>query len=129
MGKGRDKRKRRLKKQQQEAPPAQSRFTAAAAPRGNFDVDAAIAELQRSVNDLGLVGAYIGTDFGMHLDDERLDPFYAACVELDVPLFLHPAPTGLDGEVPHRDFDDAYSGGLTYWNALSFRCLGMKLSA
>lgn len=65
------------------------------------DVPAAIAELERSVKDLGLVGGYIGTDFGMHLDDERLDPFYAACVELDVPLFLHPAPTGLDG--PLRD--------------------------
>ena len=65
------------------------------------DIDAAIAELERSVRDLGLLGGYIGTDFGMHLDDERLDPFYAACVELDVPLFLHPAPTGLDG--PLRD--------------------------
>jgi aminocarboxymuconate-semialdehyde decarboxylase len=63
------------------------------------DIDAAIAELQRSVKELGLVGGYIGTDFGMHLDDERLDPFYSACVELDVPLFLHPAPSGLDGQL------------------------------
>lgn len=61
------------------------------------DVEGAIAELERSVKDLGLLGGYIGTDFGMHLDDERLDPFYSACVELDVPLFLHPAPSGLDG--------------------------------
>jgi aminocarboxymuconate-semialdehyde decarboxylase len=65
------------------------------------DLDAAVAELHRAVTDLGLVGGYIGTDFGMHLDDPRLDPFYAACVELDVPLFLHPAPSGLDG--PLRD--------------------------
>lgn len=65
------------------------------------DVPAAIAELERAVTDLGLLGGYIGTDFGVHLDDERLDDFYAACVELDVPLFLHPAPTGLDG--PMRD--------------------------
>ncbi|MFN3216762.1 MAG: amidohydrolase family protein [Acidimicrobiales bacterium] len=65
------------------------------------DIDAAIVELRRAVTDLGLVGGYIGTDFGMHLDDARLDPFYAACVELDVPLFLHPAPSGLDG--PLRD--------------------------
>jgi aminocarboxymuconate-semialdehyde decarboxylase len=61
------------------------------------DVAAAIIELERSTTDLGLIGGYIGTDFGMHLDDERLDPFYEACVELDVPLFLHPAPSGLDG--------------------------------
>ena len=65
------------------------------------DIGEAIAELERSVRDLGLLGGYIGTDFGMHLDDDRLDDFYAACVELDVPLFLHPAPTGLDG--PMRD--------------------------
>ena len=30
-----------------------------------------------------------------------MDPFYAACVELDVPLFLHPTASGLDG--PLRD--------------------------
>jgi len=65
------------------------------------DVDAAIVELERSTRELGLMGGYIGTDFGMHLDDERLDPFYEACVEFDVPLFLHPAPSGLDG--PLRD--------------------------
>ena len=65
------------------------------------DIDAAIAELERSVNDYGLMGGYIGTDFGTDLDDERMDPFYAACVELDVPLFLHPTASGLDG--PLRD--------------------------
>ena len=65
------------------------------------DIGAAITELERSVRDLGLLGGYIGTDFGTHLDDPAMDPFYAACVELDVPLFIHPAPTGLDG--PMRD--------------------------
>lgn len=65
------------------------------------DVDAACTELRRAVAELGLVGGYIGTDFGCHLDDARLDPFYATCVELDVPLFFHPAPSGLDG--PLRD--------------------------
>lgn len=65
------------------------------------DINAAIAELERSSRDLGLIGGYIGTDFGTHFDDPALDPFYAACVELDVPLFIHPAPTGLDG--PLRD--------------------------
>jgi len=65
------------------------------------DIDAAVEELQRCVDELGLAGSYTGTDFGMHLDSERLDPFFEACVDLDVPWFLHPAPTGLDG--PQRD--------------------------
>ena len=68
------------------------------------DIDSAIVELERSVKDLGLLGGYVGTNFGIHLDDERLDPFYAACVELDVPLFLHPATSGLDGPLQ----DDRY---------------------
>ena len=35
------------------------------------DIDAATAELRRGVEDLGLLGAYIGTDFQTDLDDER----------------------------------------------------------
>ncbi len=58
------------------------------------DVDAATVELERSVKDLGLVAAYTGTDYRYDLDDPCLDPFYSALVDLDVPLFLHPASTG-----------------------------------
>jgi aminocarboxymuconate-semialdehyde decarboxylase len=65
------------------------------------DIDAAIVELDRCVNELGLIGCYTGTDFGTQLDDPVLEPFFEACVGLDVPWFLHPAPTGLDG--PLRD--------------------------
>lgn len=35
----------------------------------------------------------------------------------------------LRGEVPHRDFDEAYTGGLTYVNAAAFRLLGTRLFA
>jgi aminocarboxymuconate-semialdehyde decarboxylase len=65
------------------------------------DVDAAVTEFRRAVSDLGLVAAYIGTDFGIGFDDERLDPFWAAAVDLNVPVFIHPAPWGIDG--PLRD--------------------------
>ena len=61
------------------------------------DIGFAIEETQRAVRDLGMVGPYIGTDFGRALDDPALDPFYAALVALDVPLFIHPAPAGIDG--------------------------------
>ena len=59
--------------------------------------EAAIAELRRSVWKLGLWGAALGTDMPYHLDAAELDPVYATAVELDVPLFVHPAPAGIDG--------------------------------
>ena len=61
------------------------------------DIGAAIDEIDRAVRKLGLLGAYIGTDFPTTLDDPALDPFYEKLVELNVPLFLHPAPAGIDG--------------------------------
>ena len=61
------------------------------------DITEAIIELKRSVNSLNLLGAAIGTDFPLNLDDEKLDAFYETLVELDVPLFIHPAPMGIDG--------------------------------
>jgi aminocarboxymuconate-semialdehyde decarboxylase len=57
----------------------------------------AAAELRRAVTELGLLGPYIGTSVGRPLDAPALDVFYAACTALDVPLFLHPAPAGIDG--------------------------------
>jgi aminocarboxymuconate-semialdehyde decarboxylase len=56
----------------------------------------AVAELRRSVGELGLLGAEVGTEFGRPLDDPALDDLYAAAVELDVPLFLHPGFDGVD---------------------------------
>lgn len=58
---------------------------------------AAADELARAVHELGLWGACIGTEFGIRLDAPELDPFYRRCVDLDVPLCLHPAPAGIDG--------------------------------
>ena len=90
------------------------------------DVDAAVIELRRAVGDLGLVGAYIGTDFGLTFDDERLDPLYAAFVELDVPMFIHPAPAGIDGplhDLRIRRFDLDLSLGFLYEETLAVACI------
>ncbi len=65
------------------------------------DIGAACRELRRIVGDLGLLGGYIGTDFGTAIDDTAMDDLYATCVELDVPLFMHPCQSGIDG--PLRD--------------------------
>jgi aminocarboxymuconate-semialdehyde decarboxylase len=90
------------------------------------DVGLAVVELRRAVGDLGLVGAYIGTDFGTDLDDPALDPFWATAVELDVPVFVHPAPGGIDA--PHRDlrlrkYDLDLSLGFLYEETLAIACL------
>ena len=58
------------------------------------DPDAAARELQRAVRELGLVAAYVGTDYPFPLDDPCLDDLYRTFVALDVPLFLHPSSTG-----------------------------------
>lgn len=65
------------------------------------DPVAAIAELDRAVGELGLVAAYIGTDYGTTLDDRCLDDFYTRVVELDVPLFVHGVTN--DGRGPVGD--------------------------
>ena len=59
------------------------------------DIPAAIGELERAVSELGVLGPYIGTEFGTNLDAPEMDDFYSKVVELDVPLFIHPASTGL----------------------------------
>ncbi len=61
------------------------------------DLGFAQEEAERAIRELGCLGIYIGTDFGMPLDDERLAPFFSLLERLNVPLFLHPAPAGIDG--------------------------------
>lgn len=61
------------------------------------DIGAAVEELDRAVRDLGLLGAAIGTDFPTALHAPGMDRLYERCVALDVPLFIHPAPAGIDG--------------------------------
>lgn len=70
------------------------------------DPDSAVRELVRSVEELGLVAAYVGTDFGvpsegLALDSREFDPLWSTAADLSVPVFVHPAPPGTDG--PLRD--------------------------
>ena len=72
------------------------------------DIGFAIEETQRAVNELGFYAPYIGTDFGVPLNDPSMDPFYELLTSLDIPLFIHPAPAGIDGPLgdPNlRQFD------------------------
>lgn len=90
------------------------------------DPPAAVDELRRAVGELGLVGPYLGTDLGRPLDDPALDELWAACVDLDVPVFLHPAPDGIDR--PRRDerlarFDGDLWIGFLYEETLAVATL------
>ena len=56
------------------------------------DPPRAIAELRRAVETLGLRAVEIGTfPGGRDLDSPELFPFFEACVDLDVSVFVHPA--------------------------------------
>jgi aminocarboxymuconate-semialdehyde decarboxylase len=86
------------------------------------DPAAAVAELDRAVGDLGLVAAYIGTDYGMTLDDRRFDELYRRLVELDVPLFVHGVTNdgrGPVGDTRLRRFGLDLIVGYTYEETLA----------
>jgi aminocarboxymuconate-semialdehyde decarboxylase len=86
------------------------------------DPTAAVVELDRAIGDLGLVAGYIGTDYGMTLDDRRFDDFYCRVVELDVPLFVHGVTNDGQGPVPDarlRRFGLDLIVGYTYEETLA----------
>lgn len=66
------------------------------------DPDAAAAELERAVTDLGLVGALInGHCQGRYLDDPAYEPLFACAESLGAPIYLHPT-------TPHPAVMDAW---------------------
>ena len=90
------------------------------------DIPAAVAELERSVRELGLVAAYIDTDPAAGLDAPAMDPFYRALVELDVPLFVHPTsigPGGPPSDPRLRRFDLDLVLGFAYQETLAVAAL------
>ena len=64
---------------------------------------------------LGIAAAYVA----WHLN--------RGWVPLDEGSLAHAAQRVLQGELPQRDFDDVYTGGLAYLNAATFRLLGTTL--
>jgi len=56
------------------------------------DPDAAVAELERSVHQLGLQGVLVnGHTNGVYLDDDRFTGLWESVESLGVPVYLHPA--------------------------------------
>lgn len=79
-------------------------FFMALLPMG--DIDASLKELDRAVGELGAKGVNVGTDdiAGRSLDDEAFDPIWQRLCELEIPVFLHPAPVGQSD--PNYDFEE-----------------------
>jgi uncharacterized protein len=67
------------------------RFCGFAASLPLNDVDAALAELDRAVADLGALGFQLYSNInGRPLDDARFAPLFARAAQLDVTIWLHP---------------------------------------
>jgi len=90
------------------------------------DIGAACEEVQRSTEELGLLAPYIGTDIGRPLNDPDLDPFYQCLVDRDIPLFIHPAPAGIDGppgDPNLKQFDLDLLTGFAAQETIAVACL------
>lgn len=79
--------------------------------------EASAAELERAVTKLGFKGALVnGATSGRYLDHPSFEPLLAKAEQLDVPIYLHPAPS----PKPARD---ALYGGLpeeySFWMSTS----------
>ena len=82
------------------------------------DPSAAAAELRRCIHDHKFVGGHIASNVrGVYLHDERFEPIYRAAVELDVPLFVHPAdPLGKDRT---REYELTVVAGYLFDNTIN----------
>lgn len=68
---------------------------------------------------LGVVWGACAVYLGMHLRQG-----WTPC---DAGVLAQSAERVLQGQLPHRDFQEIYTGGLTYLNALAFRFFGTDL--
>jgi aminocarboxymuconate-semialdehyde decarboxylase len=102
------------------------------------DAAAAAQELRRCVRDHGFVGGHVASNVrGVYLHDAQFEPIFRAAVDLNVPLFVHPAdPLGKDRTKEYELtivagylFDNTInilkmicSGFLDRWPALKLVC-------
>lgn len=82
------------------------------------DPQAAATELRRCVRDHGFVGGHIASNVrGVYLHDERFEPIFQAAVDLNVPLFVHPAdPLGKDRT---REYELTIVAGYLFDNTIN----------
>lgn len=87
------------------------RFAAFVATVALTDMDAALAEADRAVNELGAKGIQIYTNVaGRPLDDPHFRPIFAAMAEHDLPIWVHPARTAA-----HSDYASEARSRFEMW--------------
>src|SRR5262245_34951034 len=68
------------------------------------DIDGAIKECRRAIDDLGARGVQIFTNIaGRPLDLPEFRPFFAAMADYDLPIWLHPARTAAMTDYPGEE--------------------------
>ncbi len=85
------------------------------------DPDAAPAELERAVVELGAVGMMTGgVDFGgLEIHDRVFDPLWAKMVELKAPGFVHGYNHSATGDSRHDEFDASSIVGMNNYETLA----------
>jgi 2,3-dihydroxybenzoate decarboxylase len=98
------------------------------------DPGEAAAELRRTVTQFGFKGALVNDtqragpdgDDMIFYDNKEWDVFWQTCVELDVPLYLHPRnPTGTMYEKLWKDRPWLVGPPLSFAQGVSLHLLGM----
>lgn len=88
-------------------------------------VDLAMAELEYALDELGMVGACLGTSVnGTYYNDPAFTPFLEMASELRVPLFIH--PDDVAGYDRVKDFGLRYLVGNSHESMLSFLHLALS---
>jgi predicted TIM-barrel fold metal-dependent hydrolase len=81
-----------------------TRFLTACASLPMSDVDAALREIDRAINDLGFRGVEMFTDInGKPLDSAEFLPLFERMEALDLPILLHPRRTNTTADYPGEE--------------------------
>ena len=98
------------------------RFYGFAASLAMNDPEAAVAEAERAIGQLGALGVQIFTNVnGLPLDDRRFEPLFATLSRLDRPIWVHPARTSMVPDYPGEDgskFELWWAFGWPYETAI-----------
>jgi len=82
------------------------------------DPDAAAKELVRCVQEYRFVGGHVASNVrGVYLNDARFEPIYRAALDLNVPLFVHPADP--PGKERTSEFELTVVAGYLFDNTIN----------